>query len=88
MANHGDDEQYSDRKIRCWVGVVLSVPLLVITMRPMVGLRISNWMRLSPSVSKQQNPTPEKFVNGDEGRAASVVPLDLGARELQGEKWF
>ncbi|EMI21823.1 heavy metal translocating P-type ATPase [Rhodopirellula maiorica SM1] len=44
MADHGDDEQYADMKLRFWVGVVLSVPLLVIAMGPMLGLRISDWM--------------------------------------------
>ena len=48
MADHGDDEQYADMKRRFWVGVALSVPLLVITMGPMVGLRVADWM--SPSV--------------------------------------
>ncbi|GAA5507908.1 heavy metal translocating P-type ATPase [Novipirellula caenicola] len=44
MADHGDDQQYADMKLRFWVGVALSVPLLVIAMGPMVGLRISDWM--------------------------------------------
>ena len=48
MAEHGDDEQYADMKRRFWVGVALSVPLLVIAMGPMVGLRVADWM--SPSV--------------------------------------
>ncbi len=48
MADHGDDEQYADMKRRFWIGVALSVPLLVIAMRPMVGLRVADWM--SPSV--------------------------------------
>tara|TARA_R110002073_G_scaffold149534_13_gene303324 strand:- start:845 stop:3283 length:2439 start_codon:yes stop_codon:yes gene_type:complete len=40
----GEDQQYADMKRRFWVGVVLSVPLLVIAMGPMVGLQIGNWM--------------------------------------------
>jgi Cu+-exporting ATPase len=44
MADHGDDEQYADMKRRFGVGVALSVPLLVIAMGPMVGLRVADWM--------------------------------------------
>ena len=44
LADHGDDEQYADMKRRFWVGVALSVPLLVIAMGPMVGLRVADWM--------------------------------------------
>ncbi len=44
MADEGEDKQYADMKRRFWVGVVLSVPLLVIAMGPMVGLRIADWM--------------------------------------------
>ncbi len=44
LAEQGDDEQYADMKRRFWVGVVLSVPLLVIAMGPMVGLRVADWM--------------------------------------------
>ena len=44
LAEHGDDEQYADMKRRFWVGVVLSVPLLVIAMGPMIGLRVADWM--------------------------------------------
>lgn len=44
MADHGDDEQYADMKRRFWVSVAFSVPLLVIAMGPMVGLRVANWM--------------------------------------------
>jgi Cu+-exporting ATPase len=47
MADHGDDEQYADMKRRFWVGVALSVPLLVIAMGPMVGLRVADWMSQS-----------------------------------------
>ncbi len=41
-ADHGDDKQYSDMKRRFWVGVALSVPLLVIAMGPMVGVQLVN----------------------------------------------
>tara|TARA_R110002049_G_scaffold288534_1_gene471092 strand:+ start:2033 stop:4420 length:2388 start_codon:yes stop_codon:yes gene_type:complete len=44
MADQGDEEQYQDMKLRFWVGVALSVPLLVIAMGPMVGLRVADWM--------------------------------------------
>ncbi len=44
MADSGDDEQYADMKRRFWVGVVLSVPLLLIAMGPMVGLRLTNFL--------------------------------------------
>jgi len=44
MADQGDDEHYADMKRRFWVGVALSVPLLVIAMGPMVGLRVVDWM--------------------------------------------
>ncbi len=44
MADHGDDEQFADMKRRFWVGVAFSVPLLVIAMGPMVGLRVADWM--------------------------------------------
>ncbi|NOY41468.1 MAG: heavy metal translocating P-type ATPase [Planctomycetes bacterium] len=39
-----DDGQLQDMQRRFWVGVVLSIPLLVIAMGPMVGLRFSDWM--------------------------------------------
>ncbi|WP_390173878.1 heavy metal translocating P-type ATPase [Roseimaritima ulvae] len=44
MADHGDDEQYTDMKRRFWVGALLSTPLLVIAMGPMLGLQTANWM--------------------------------------------
>ena len=44
MADDGEDKQYADMKRRFWVGVALSVPLLVIAMGPMVGLRVADWM--------------------------------------------
>ncbi len=37
-----DEEQYLDMKRRFWVSVVLSVPLLILAMGPMVGLRIAD----------------------------------------------
>jgi Cu+-exporting ATPase len=40
----GDDQQYADMKRRFWVGVVLSVPLLLIAMGPMLGLPLSDWL--------------------------------------------
>lgn len=39
----GEDESYSDMRRRFWVGVVLSVPLLIIAMGPMVGLYVARW---------------------------------------------
>ncbi|KAA5539475.1 heavy metal translocating P-type ATPase [Roseiconus nitratireducens] len=36
--DQGDQEQYADMKRRFWVGVLLSVPLLVLAMGPMVGI--------------------------------------------------
>ncbi|WP_286766061.1 MULTISPECIES: heavy metal translocating P-type ATPase [Rhodopirellula] len=47
MADQGDEEQYRDMKRRFWVGVALSVPLLVIAMGSMVGLRVADWMSQS-----------------------------------------
>lgn len=43
-----DDGARGDMTRRFWVGVALSLPLLVVTMGPMVGLSIRNW--LSPTV--------------------------------------
>lgn len=42
--DQGDNEQYADMKRRLWVGVALSIPLLVMAMGPMVGLRVVDWM--------------------------------------------
>lgn len=44
LDEEGEDKQYADMKRRFWVGVALSVPLLVIAMGPMVGLRVADWM--------------------------------------------
>ncbi|WP_182871339.1 heavy metal translocating P-type ATPase [Rhodopirellula sp. JC639] len=44
FANASDDRdvaQYRDMKRRLWVGLVLSLPLLVLAMGPMIGLRVS-----------------------------------------------
>ncbi|WP_237607325.1 heavy metal translocating P-type ATPase [Roseimaritima sediminicola] len=47
MADHGDDPQYTDMKRRFWIGAVLSLPLLVVAMGPMIGLSVADW--LSPA---------------------------------------
>jgi len=39
-----DDSQYTDMKRRFWIGVVLSVPLLALTMGPMIGIPIHHWL--------------------------------------------
>jgi len=39
-----DDGQYTDMKRRFWIGVVLSVPLLALTMGPMIGIPIHHWL--------------------------------------------
>jgi len=44
MADDADDGQYADMLRRFWVGVALSVPLLIVAMGPMVGLRVGEWM--------------------------------------------
>ncbi|MCA9034562.1 MAG: heavy metal translocating P-type ATPase [Planctomycetaceae bacterium] len=44
VSDNGDDEQLTDMTRRFWVGVALSVPLLIIAMGPMVGLAINQWM--------------------------------------------
>ncbi len=43
-AGEPEDGQLNDMKRRFWVGVALSIPLLVIAMGPMVGMSISDWM--------------------------------------------
>ncbi|MCC9655087.1 heavy metal translocating P-type ATPase [Rhodopirellula halodulae] len=40
----GDEEQLRDMKRRFWVGVALSLPLLVLSMGPMIGLPIDHWI--------------------------------------------
>ncbi|TVP94335.1 MAG: heavy metal translocating P-type ATPase [Planctomycetaceae bacterium] len=42
MAPPADDEPYADMTRRFWVGVALSVPLVVVAMGPMVGLRFAD----------------------------------------------
>ena len=44
--NEDDDAQYKNMSRRFWVGVALSVPLLLITMGPMVGLRTIDWLSM------------------------------------------
>lgn len=43
LAELGADAQYADMERRFWVGAILSVPLLVIAMGPMMGLRVVAW---------------------------------------------
>jgi P-type Cu+ transporter len=43
LTGESDDKQYADMTRRFWVGVALSVPLLVIAMGPMIGVRIAEW---------------------------------------------
>lgn len=40
----GEDAQYRDMKRRLWVGVALSLPLLVVAMGPMLGLELTALM--------------------------------------------
>ncbi|QDV47485.1 Silver exporting P-type ATPase [Stieleria neptunia] len=44
VESHGDHDQYIDMKRRFWVGVTLSLPLLVIAMGPMVGVRLTDFL--------------------------------------------
>ncbi|MDV6031494.1 MAG: heavy metal translocating P-type ATPase [Phycisphaera sp. RhM] len=44
VESHGDHDQYIDMKRRFWVGVMLSLPLLVIAMGPMVGVRLTDFL--------------------------------------------
>lgn len=44
MADESDEQQYRDMKRRFWVGVVLSVPLLILAMGPMVGWNLAEAM--------------------------------------------
>lgn len=44
VESHGDHEQYVDMRRRFWVGVLLSLPLLVIAMGPMVGVRLTDFL--------------------------------------------
>jgi Cu+-exporting ATPase len=47
LADEGEDKQYADMKRRFWVGVALSVPLLIIAMGPMVGLKLMDFVSSS-----------------------------------------
>lgn len=47
-ADTGDDQQYQNMKARFWVGLLFSLPLLVITMGPMFGIPVSQFA--SPSL--------------------------------------
>jgi Cu+-exporting ATPase len=42
--DESDEQQFLDMKRRFWVGVILSVPLLILAMGPMVGLRLTDLM--------------------------------------------
>ena len=44
MTDHGDEESYRDMLRRFWVGVVLSLPLLVLAMGPMIGWNLAEGM--------------------------------------------
>ena len=44
MANEGEEQQYRDMNRRFSLGVVLSVPLLILAMGPMVGLNLAEAM--------------------------------------------
>lgn len=44
LSSDTEDAQYSDMKRRLWVGIALSLPLLVFAMGPMVGLPVDQWM--------------------------------------------
>lgn len=43
-AMESDTEQYQDMRRRFWVGVALTIPLLVLAMGPMIGLRLASLM--------------------------------------------
>lgn len=43
-SDEGDDEQLADMTRRFWIGVTLSVPLLIVAMGPMVGLTVNEWI--------------------------------------------
>ncbi|MGI9474177.1 MAG: heavy metal translocating P-type ATPase, partial [Rubripirellula sp.] len=46
-SSSGDDEQYADMKRRFFVGVALSLPLLLIAMGPMVGFQLTRFLSTS-----------------------------------------
>jgi Cu+-exporting ATPase len=43
-ADTADDQAYRDMKRRFWIGVVLTVPLFVLAMGPMLGWAVHQWM--------------------------------------------
>ncbi|WP_168565062.1 heavy metal translocating P-type ATPase [Crateriforma spongiae] len=43
-----DDPQYQNMRRRFWIGVALSIPLLILSMGPMIGIPITQWV--SPRV--------------------------------------
>lgn len=44
LSADADDAQYLDMQRRLWIGIALSLPLLVFAMGPMVGLPVGQWM--------------------------------------------
>ncbi len=44
LEDEAEAQQYADMRRRFWVGVALSVPLLVVAMGPMVGLPVADWI--------------------------------------------
>ena len=44
MADEGDEQQYRDMLRRFWVGTILSLPLLMIAMGPMIGFNLAEYM--------------------------------------------
>ncbi len=44
VSDTGEDPQYADMKRRLWVGVALSIPLMLFAMGPMIGLRVDHWL--------------------------------------------
>jgi Cu+-exporting ATPase len=47
--NDDQQQQYSDMQRRMWVGFALSLPLLLIAMGPMVGVRLGDWLSANTS---------------------------------------
>lgn len=41
VEDQGDDAQYRDMRLRLWISALLSLPLLVVAMGPMVGLHLT-----------------------------------------------
>ncbi|WP_417738465.1 heavy metal translocating P-type ATPase [Rosistilla oblonga] len=42
--NRAEEAQYADMRRRFWIGVALSLPLLIVAMGPMIGIDVSSWM--------------------------------------------